>query len=262
MRWLIFYTIPAALIFSGCATSKILLESNPVGASIYKSETLPGAWQRVPDSYSTTPVVLNLYGSDKDLFLKARKYGFGDSEVTPIFKLMGLEKFTFSLSPLMRDNVYDLFYEKSILQANIPENDRKNIAIMEFSVSPSSIGSDIATMLAELFQDILVKAKAFNVIERRRIETVLKEQKLQQSGITDIEKAASLGKILNAQEILLGAIRGLDNKKIVSLSIIDVESSKIIYSDTGQYQTEKDIKDLVLELVNRLTIRFKTGSTK
>lgn len=258
MKREVFCAVTAVFFISGCATSTVRLESNTPGAAIYKAKTLHGPWQRVPDQYSITPLTLRLAERDRDGFLKAKKYGFSDSEAVPVSKVINLEKYSFSISALMRGTVYDQFYDKSIVQANIPETERKNVAVLDFSISPASIGDDSAVILTELFQDVLVKAKAFNVIDRRRMESVLKELKLQQSGVTNADAAASLGKLLNAQEILMGTVRGLGSKRIVSVSMVDVETSKIIYSDTGQYQSEEDLKALALVLANKLTAtRFR-----
>lgn len=259
MRMMLLYALPVIFAFSGCATSSILIESDSPGASIYKAVDLSGPWQRIPDSYSTTPLTLSLPDSNRNYFLKAKKYGFTDSDAVPVSKLNGLEKYTFSLSLIMRDKVFDQFYDKSILQAYVKESDRKNIAIVGFSATPN-VGAEVPGILTEVFQDIIVKTKAFNVVERRRIDPVLKELKLQQSGLTDTEGAASLGRILNAQEIFLGTVQSIGGYKIVSVSMVDVQTAKIIYSDAGQYETEKDMRDLALTLVNKLiSTRFGTS---
>ena len=79
----------------------------------------------------------------------------------------------------------------------------KRIAILGFNDAPGSLGSGNA--VADLIASELMK-KGYEVVERSRIEMILREQKLRISGIIDTSTAIQIGKILEVNAIVTGAL--------------------------------------------------------
>ena len=107
----------------------------------------------------------------------------------------------------------------------------------------------------DMLTTALVKLKKFNVIERDRMNDLLKEQALGESGIIDESTAHKLGSVQGIDYVLLGAITqyGIDKKGIgtrgllgrfdfaagrekarmtVDIKIIDVETGSIAIAET------------------------------
>jgi hypothetical protein len=78
----------------------------------------------------------------------------------------------------------------------------------------------------------LVNSGAFTVIERSKMDEILQEQGLQQTGCTSDECAVEIGKLLNIRLICAGSIGKVGALYSVSLRMIDVESSKILFTVT------------------------------
>jgi hypothetical protein len=73
--------------------------------------------------------------------------------------------------------------------------------------------------------DVLIKSGKYRLIERAKIEQILKEQSLQLSGLTD-SKRASVGKLLGVDKLISASIFREDSLKI-RISVIDVATSRV-----------------------------------
>ncbi len=73
----------------------------------------------------------------------------------------------------------------------------------------------------------LAKNTRVQVIERNRIQSVLKEQQFNQSAFVDPETAPLLGKLLGANKILLGNYQKIENTLMVTTRVVDVETGGV-----------------------------------
>jgi TolB-like protein len=124
-------------------------------------------------------------------------------------------------------------------------------------------GSDNAELsrlrkgLADMLISDLSKIKMLNVIERARLEEILKEQKLNNSKEFDASTASKVGKLLGVQYILTGAFFDIMGSMRMDARIIDVETGKIIKSEgiDGPTNTFFDLeKKLVVKIAGGLNV--------
>jgi len=88
----------------------------------------------------------------------------------------------------------------------------------------------------------LVRLKKFRVTERREIEKVFGELKLQSSGAMGADSIKSVGKMLGADWLILGTLTGLPGGRIeVNARLVGVESGEII--NAYSVKIRKDWKD-------------------
>ncbi len=86
---------------------------------------------------------------------------------------------------------------------------RKNadIAIVDFDMREQKTGMNLPEV-GRQFRDLLglyfIRC-GFNVLERNKINVILEEMKIQQTGLTSQEDAVALGKMLNAKYIVYGS---------------------------------------------------------
>ena len=83
----------------------------------------------------------------------------------------------------------------------------------------------------EYITDILTEA-IFNtgsvkIIERANLEKILKEQKLQASGLIDERTAKAVGKVSGADYVCYGSVKDIGQKFTVSARVVDVETGEI-----------------------------------
>ncbi len=101
----------------------------------------------------------------------------------------------------------------TIAQAQKPA-ERKRIAVLDFDFASTSgtgfyygwLGIGPAKGVSDLLTNALVKDGTYIVLERSKIEQILKEQNLGASGRIDPSSAAQIGKLLGADAVVIGTI--------------------------------------------------------
>jgi TolB-like protein len=73
-----------------------------------------------------------------------------------------------------------------------------------------------------------VRARRFTVIERKDIDTALREQNFQLSGNVDDDSAVSIGKFLGATVVITGSVNGAGARKRLVLKALDVGTAEIL----------------------------------
>lgn len=104
----------------------------------------------------------------------------------------------------------------------------KAVVVAGFSYSDGRDSRD-GGVVAERITTELVKAKKFKVIERKEIEKVFEELKLQRSGAIDSDSAKEIGKMLGADWVVVGTLTELPDKQLeLNVRLVGVESAEII----------------------------------
>ena len=140
-----------------------------------------------------------------------------------------------NLALLLAGTLYfNVFSSSQIMAAS--KNNRILVAVIPFTYkaeNPKYAG--IEEGLAQAVSSELVKKKVFRIIERERVDTLLKEIKYQQMGIVNPETALQLGKHLGAQAYLLGSV--------VSVSVRDEWRSVKFAEKTVRFvEVEAEVK--------------------
>ena len=109
-----------------------------------------------------------------------------------------------------------------------PYEQRRLAAVMPFTFTAAQKEfAPHASGLADALAGALVRTGRLRLVERSRVDAALKEIQLQQSGITESETAAQLGKQLNAEAVVLGTV--------VAVSMRDEDRSVKIAEKTTRY---------------------------
>ena len=81
----------------------------------------------------------------------------------------------------------------------------------------------------------LIRSEKATVIERDDIELILKEQGLQSSGACDSSNCAvTIGRLLSADQVIIGTIDIISNQLVISARKIDIASGSIISSSLAK----------------------------
>lgn len=144
------------------------------------------------------------------------------------------------------------------LNAATPNPDAKRIAVIYFdNGSDNKELSRLRKGLADMLISDLTKIKMLNVVERARLEEILKEQKLNNSSEFDPATATKVGKLLGVEYILTGSFFELMGSLRIDARIIDVETGKIIKSEgvDGATPSFFDLeKKLVVKIAGGLNV--------
>jgi len=112
---------------------------------------------------------------------------------------------------------------------------REPVAIMAFD----AVGASAAEVSAatDRLQDLLLRTNRFQLVDRDRIDAVLKEQAFQQTGCTSTECAVQVGKVLGVRKLITGKVTKLDETHwVVSAALIDVESAETLRAPSLPYE--------------------------
>ena len=128
------------------------------------------------------------------------------------------------------------------------------VAVMKFeNRAPFPLGWKLGDGMADILVDRLVATGRFHVVERPELGSILKELRLQNSGMTRRQRRAAVGQIKNVQYLIKGTVtdfghvmttRGWFSGPAVSASgsharavmgmtfyVVDVESGEIVHSN-------------------------------
>ena len=105
--------------------------------------------------------------------------------------------------------------------------------------------------LAQMLISDLSAVDDLRVVERDRLQAILEEQKLAQTGRTDPATAARIGKLLGARYLVLGSYFDVLKAFRVDARLVDVETGQIVKS-VGAAGKPDDFLDLEQQLAEGL----------
>lgn len=136
----------------------------------------------------------------------------------------------------------------------------KVIAISYFdNTTGNSKYNSLSKGIADMLITDLSKVRDIDIVEREKLEELIKEIKLGSSSYFDQKTAQKLGKGLGAASILTGSFYVLDGSLRIDARLINVESGKVIAADevTGSTRDFFSLhKKLVHLLVNSLNVNY------
>jgi len=83
---------------------------------------------------------------------------------------------------------------------------KKRIAVFDFEILAEKAGDKLGSAVADMLVTQLVRSGRFIVVERSRIEQILQEQAIGQSGVISEETAPQVGQLLGAESLIIGKI--------------------------------------------------------
>ncbi len=129
------------------------------------------------------------------------------------------------------------------LNARTKNKNAKRIAIIYFDNSSGEASMEkLKKGLADMLITDLSNVNMLDIVERDKLEAILKEQKLNNSKEFDPKTASKIGKLLGAEVILTGGYFEMMGSMRIDARFIDVETGKILKSDGVDGQTSSFFK--------------------
>lgn len=113
-----------------------------------------------------------------------------------------------------------------IVPTMVSASPRKDIAVLPFKNVSGNSGCKIGNAVTEMLITELAKNKNFRIVERHRMEDILKESKFQMSGLSDTNNAIKFGKLTGAKYLIAGNITLCSSEESQSSFIIDFGKKK------------------------------------
>lgn len=108
----------------------------------------------------------------------------------------------------------------------------------------TGIDAEQAEQITNYLSRSITSNPIFNVVEREKIQKVFEEQNFQLSGMVDDNQIIEFGKMLAAQQLLMGSVGKLFGKIVISLKLVSAESGQIILADTIYTEEKQIFEDL------------------
>jgi len=129
----------------------------------------------------------------------------------------------------------------------------KRLVLAVADLEPQGVAASTAAVVGDWLRGALARSRTYDVVERKQMQTVLAEAALQQTGCTSEDCAVRLGKALNAQRMIVGSVGKFEDDYVVNVRIVDVESSKVVGSDSASGKGTSGVELAVKEMAERLT---------
>jgi hypothetical protein len=153
------------------------------------------------------------------------------------------------LSRIFLSVLMTIFFSASFLTG---QEHRVNIAVLD--LDPTGIAKPDAQFLSDRLRTELFETGKFQIVEREKMNEILKEQGFQQTGCTSVECVIEIGQLLNVQIMVAGNIGKIEDLYSLSIRMIDVTSGAIIRTATKDYEgrLSEVLTDVVPEVAREL----------
>lgn len=172
--------------------------------------------------------------------------------------------------PMADDNSLDSQLDKlgQEISGSLSQQTKSKIAVIEFT-DLNGNGTNLGKYLAEELTTKLFTSGKFQVIERRLIEKILKEQQLSMTGVVDEKTAMKVGSLLGANVIATGTTADLGTSIKINARTISVERGTVLSVASVMISKNDQVKMLMgkhgepaAEAINLSRERYISGTWK
>lgn len=142
----------------------------------------------------------------------------------------------------------------------VAAEEKTSIAVID--LEPQGISQVEAAAITDRISHELFQTGKFTVLERSKIEAMFEEMGLSQSGCTDAECIMELGKMLSAQQIVVGSVSKVGQTYSISLRMVSVETGKLMTTATEDIRGDIDkvLTEAAKKVANQLAASLEGGA--
>ncbi len=165
-----------------------------------------------------------------------------------LFLILLFLSFTLPLSSYSQDSGLEASIQQLAVDiaGQMKQRNIQKIAIDDFTdlnCYMSALGDFISEELVTNFYT--QSLGNFDVVERRELARVIKEQKLGSTGLLDKRTIAQIGKILGVEAIVTGSIAYLGNTVKINARMIGVANAKIFAAASRKIRKDNVVEELI-----------------
>ncbi|NOY60839.1 MAG: hypothetical protein GXO75_18170 [Calditrichaeota bacterium] len=136
------------------------------------------------------------------------------------------------------------------------QDDGMTLAISDFENNTNVFSHEmLGKTIPEMLKTELAQLGDITVLERSKINAVLSEQALGQTGIVDPQAAQKVGKLLGAEFVLTGELSTAGNRFRIDTHIVRVETGQV-FAEKVTGPNEKAIEKMVHVLANNINFNL------
>lgn len=107
------------------------------------------------------------------------------------------------------------------------DSEKMRIAIFDPVIYDNNLGEGAKVTVREIIGSWMVNNGNFTILERSMLQKVMEEQKFSNSDAVDETQASELGKLAGASKVMLTVISRANDKDLISIKYIDVETASV-----------------------------------
>jgi TolB-like protein len=107
--------------------------------------------------------------------------------------------------------------------------DKLNMAVAGFE--GKGVSEVEANTVSDFLREELINLEKYNIVDRANMNLLLDEQQFQYTGCTSQECVVKMGRILNAQVLVVGSVIKLKDIYYITADVVDVEYGKVVMSE-------------------------------
>ncbi|MDD5222738.1 MAG: CsgG/HfaB family protein [bacterium] len=138
--------------------------------------------------------------------------------------------------------------------------EKKSIAVLDFESPVEKQYFDMGKSASDYLTAQLAEIGSYRVIERSKLEKILKEHELGMLGVVDPDKVKQMGKFLSADYILMGNITFLGDSFSINGRMVDVETGEIVGAKSSVFKDPTQLRVAVKNLARALSDLAKPKS--
>jgi len=160
-----------------------------------------------------------------------------------------------------------------VFSAESQEKKEYNIAVLDLDANgvsqaeTKSLSNNLRVQIMRVINSTEFTRKTpirYTVVERSQMDKIFDEFNIQNTECTDISCAVKFGKILNVERIIIGAVGLVGATYTINVSIVDVETAKILKVADYQFKGASDnlLNRGIPDVVNQLMLDKRRQSHK
>jgi TolB-like protein len=160
-----------------------------------------------------------------------------------VFLLFPAMLFSISVTDTINNLVEDLAAEYTSLKSDAPFYSKQTVSIIEIkNASKDAADNYVGEAIEALLKNSITDSLVFKFIDRRALDTAMEEIKLSLTGLTDENDSVEIGNIRGLKLLLDGSVTSEDDNFILSLRLIELETTEVIATVSRSIPKEEMIE--------------------
>jgi TolB-like protein len=146
------------------------------------------------------------------------------------------------------------------LAGQVTSHAKKKVAVLDFT-DLQGASSELGRYIAEqLTVNLVMTNRAFSVLDRANLKSILDEHKLTAKGLVDPENAKKLGMFAGVDALILGNIVPLDQNIQVTAKVITTDTAEIVGGARAKFRSDQTVQQLLSRPTTEATTSDVTPS--
>lgn len=149
--------------------------------------------------------------------------------------------------------------DKAAAKLSESGGNNQTIAIANFdNKSPKATQENMGHAVAEVITERFKKANKFVLIENRQINKIVSQLELEQTGLYDSKKTASVGNLVGARYMIVGSVSEMGGFYNVALRVVKIETGEVLVTESKEIPV--NVMDSVAALYKPAAYRVLLGA--